>query len=345
MSFNFKYKDQKIQQSVNYAPGKRQLSKIYWYLLLILILTPFVYLGTKIFTDTFLMSASGHIMFGEVTIRSPGSAYVQDILLKPGEPFVKDQLIIKLKNPQLLNQLQSLNDEIKTLNEKRLKLLDDNTELNHLYEAKKASESYIVGCKEYLTTLLNLKAKGLATIMDLEKARYDLNEATQQYKSIEGDIAKLNMDKKLQNEEYFDKSIREAEAKIKQLNTSIDLLSIKAPESGHMAKLLVEDDEYVKDGQDIAKIIVNKKVYIIAYIESKFLSDKLKTGQDVAILFPDGAKIKGVVSSTPVFAESDPAKASLVQSDKNKIVVRIVPKEEIPAQYKIAGLPVDVLFY
>jgi len=68
MSFNFKNKDQKLSQSANYAPGKRHLAKIYWYLLLILILSPFVYLGTKIFIDTFLMSASGRIMFGDISI-------------------------------------------------------------------------------------------------------------------------------------------------------------------------------------------------------------------------------------------------------------------------------------
>ncbi|MEI6055796.1 MAG: HlyD family efflux transporter periplasmic adaptor subunit [Lentisphaerota bacterium] len=345
MDFNFKHKDQKLHQAVNYAPGKRHLSKIYWYLLLILILTPFVYLGTKIFTDTFLMSATGHISFGEVTIRSPGSAYIQKILLLPGESFVKGQDLIDLTNPQLLAQLQSLNDEIKTLTEQKMKLLNDNTELGHLLEAKETATKYIVDCKEYLAVLAKLREKGLTTIMDISKARSDLNNALQQYKTIEGNIAKLNLSKDLQREEFFDKSIRETEGKIKQINTSLALLSIKAPEEGNMAKLLVEENEYVKDGQDIAKIVLKRNIFVIAYIESKFISEKLKTGMQVRILFPDGIKIKGTVSSAPVLAESDPSKSGLVQSDKNKIVVRIIPQEEIPHQYKIAGLPVDILFY
>lgn len=345
MGFNFKNQDQKLQQAVNYAPGKRHLSKFYWYLLIVLVLSPFAYIGTKIFTDTFLMTASGHISFGELTIRSPGSAYIKKILLLPGESFTRNQPIIELTNPQLLSQLQSLNDEVKILTEKKLKLLADNTELGHLYEAKETAAKYIIGCQEYLETLSKLRERGLSTIMDYEKARYDLNEALQQYKAAEGTIAKLNMNKKLQSEEYFDKNIRETEAKIKQLTTSLDLLTIKTPEEGNMAKLLVEDNEYVKDGQEIAKIVVKKNVYIIAYVESKFISEKLKFGQEVRILFPDGIKIKGTVSATPVFAESDPSVSGIVQSDKNKIVVRITPEEEIPQQYRIAGLPVDVLFY
>ena len=345
MGFNFKNKDQKLQQAVNYAPGKRHLSKIYWYILLILILTPFVYLGIKIFTDTFLMSATGHISFGELTIRSPGSAYISKILIRQGEAFTKNQVIIELSNPQFTSQLKSLQNEIKVLTEQKQIFLSDNSELEHFIDARKAAERYLGECQEYLDVMNKLRSQGKSTIMDSEKARYDLNEAIQNIKAIEGNMAKLNTTKKLKSEEYFDKSIRDAETKIKQIDTSIDFLNIKAPESGNMAKLFVEKDEYVKDGQDIAKIVVKGSIYIIAYIESKFISEKLKTGQNVRILFPDGIKIKGTVSSSPVFAESDPSKSSLIQSDKNKIVVKIIPEEEIPAQYKIAGLPVDILFY
>ena len=54
MSFNFKNKGQKIQQAAHYVSAKRHISKLYWYLLLLLILTPFLYLGYKIFTYTFI---------------------------------------------------------------------------------------------------------------------------------------------------------------------------------------------------------------------------------------------------------------------------------------------------
>lgn len=345
MGFNFKNKDQKLNQAANYAPGKRHLAKIYWYLLMILILTPFVYLGTKIFTDTFLMSAQGHVMFGEVTIRSPENAYVKKIFLRLGESFTKDQLLIELSSPLLTSQLHSLESEIEILKEGKQKFLDDNTELNHLMEAKKLALSYIENCKNYVNELNALRAKKLSTIVDTQIARYDMNYAFQQNKSIDGNIAKFNQTKMVQTEEYFNKNIRQAEARIGEIKTMIDMLNVKAPETGDMAKLFVEDNEYVKEGQEIAKIVLKRDVYMIAYIDSKFLSEKLKIRQEVRILFPDGVKIKGVVSASPVFAESDPSKSSLIQTDKNKIVVRIIPIEDIPAQYRISRLPVDILFY
>ena len=112
MSFNFKHTDQKVQQAANYAPGKRSLSKIYWYILLVVIISPFVYLAYNIFTETFMMSATGHISFGEVSVRSPASAYVKKILLNPGEPFGQNQTLIELESPQILSQLQSLQSEL-----------------------------------------------------------------------------------------------------------------------------------------------------------------------------------------------------------------------------------------
>lgn len=345
MVFNFKNKDQKLSQSANYAPGKRHLSKIYWYLLLILILTPFVYLGTRIFIDTFLMSASGRIMFGEVTIRSPENAYIKKVFFRLGESFTKDQLLIELSNPLLTSQLHSLESEIEILKEGKQKFLDDNTELNHLMEAKKLALSYLEDCRKYVNELNALRAKGLSTIVDTEIARYDMNYAFQQDKAIDGNIARLYQNKAIQTEEYFNKNIRLAEARIGEIKTMIDMLNIRAPEAGDMVKLFVEDNEYVKEGQEVAKIVLRRDVYIIAYLDSKFLSGKLKKGQEVRILFPDGIKIKGVVSASPVFAESDPSKSSMIQSDKNKIVVKVTPKEDIPPQYRISGLPVDVLFY
>ncbi|HBM17163.1 MAG TPA: hypothetical protein DD381_12595 [Lentisphaeria bacterium] len=345
MSFNFKHKDQKLQQSPSYAPGKRHLSKVYWYLLLIMILSPFVYLGYKIFTDTFLMSANGHIMFGEVVLRSPSNAYVDQVLLTPGDSFEKGQSLMLLSSPQLLSELRTLDEEILTLEEKKKKLLSDDSELNHLLIARTEAAKYMESSKYYLKVWEDLKSKGQTSIANIEKALYDLNTATQGYKALDREIAKLQTNKKLQSEEYFDKNIRATEAKIKILKTSLELLTIKAPEAGTLAKVVIHENEYVKDGQDIAIIVVNRNIYIIAYVESKFLSKKLKANQEVNILFPDGEKIKGIVSATPIFAEMDPSRSNIVSSDKKKILIRVLPKENIPHKYKIACLPVDILFY
>lgn len=345
MGFNFHYKERKIEKPVNYAPGKRNMSKIYWYILLALILSPFVYLGYTIFTDAYFMTASGHVTFGEITLRSPASAYVKKIWLIPGESFKENQKIIELYSPQLTAQQQALRAEINLLKKQRSEFFYDDAELGKLQLAKAASQKYMQECQSYLDSMKTILAQGASTVLQVETARNDLNSAQQQYYATEAAIARLGTTKSLQSVEFFDKNILDTEAKLRALDTSISLLSVSVPESGSLAKLFIQDYEYVKEGQDIAKIVVRKDIYIVAYIEAKFLSAKLTAGQSVRIRFPDGTSVKGTLSSNPVMAEIDPARSGIVSNAKNKIIIRIVPAEPVPDRYKIADLPVDVLFY
>ncbi|MEI6287002.1 MAG: HlyD family efflux transporter periplasmic adaptor subunit [Bacillota bacterium] len=345
MGFNFRQSAPKIVKPANYAPGKRNMAKIYWYLLLVLILSPFVYLGYTIFTDTFLMTASGYITFGENTLRSPASAYVKKIMFKQGEGFSSGQKIIELVSPQLLSERQALQDEINVFKTQKQKYFTDNSEIAKLLQAKDATTVYIKKCQETLDAMQSLRENGATTIVDTANARRDLNVAEQQYYALEAEIARSETTKTVQSTEYFDKNILDTETKLRALNTSISLMNISVPEAGSMAKLFVQENEFVKEGQEIAKVVLQKDVFILAYIESKFLSEKLAAGQKVRIRFPNGTIVKGTVSADPVMAELDPSRSGIVSSDKNKIVVRVTPDEPVPAQYKIADLPVDVLFY
>ena len=345
MNFAFKNKDQKLQQPVNYTPGKRHLAKIYWYILLLALLAPFAYLGFKIFSNTFLMNATGHIVFGEITLRSPAKAYVNKILIVPGGAFKKEQEIVHLSSPQLMSEIHSCKEEIKTLKSLQQKFYLDTTELAQLLNTQKYIATYIVECNVYLSTMKNLRSRGLSTIIDTEKARYDLNEAILTDKTNSSLIATLKVDKKIESEKVFGEKIRNEISKLKILDTSLHLLTITAPEDGTLAELLVHETEYVKDGQDIAILVIRGRAYIEAYIESRFISEKLKAGHAVTIVFPDGSRIPGTVLSTPVFAKGDPSKSNLIQSDKKKILIQVLPKKEIPEKYRIAGLPVDIHFY
>ena len=345
MGFNFRQSNPNVTKPANYAPGKRNLAKIYWYILMLLILSPFVYLGYTIFTDTFLMTASGYITFGEITLRSPANAYVKKIMYKQSEAFSDNQKIIELYSPQLLSEQTALEAEINVFKSQKQKFFQDDAELAKLIQAKAATVAYRIKCQENLDTLQSLRQDGATTILDTANARRDLNLAEQQYFTLEADIARFQTTRTLQSTEYFDKNILDTETKLRALNISIKLLNISVPESGSMAKLFVQENEYVIAGQEIAKIVLRKDVFILAYIESKFLSEKLAARQKVRIRFPNGTLVPGTVSADPVMAELDPSRSGIVSNDKNKIVVRVTPDEPVPGQYKIADLPVDVLFY
>ena len=345
MGFNFKQKDTGIKQPANYAPGKRSISKMYWYILLLLIASPFAYLAYTIFSDAFLMTATGQIAFGEIMLRAPANAYVHSIRMTQGQPFTKEQTIIELFSPSLLSEQQALQKEVSVLTAKKKLFFNEDSEIGKLQQALEASAQYQKKCREYLQSLQNLRDQGATTIIDLENARNDLNIAEQQYYALEADIARAQSTKNVQSIGYFDKNILDTEAKLRALETSIALLNISLPEDGSLAKLYIQEHEYVKEGQDIAKVVLRKDVYVIAYLESRFLSEKMAAKQKVRIRFPNGTIVPGTVATDPVMAEVDPARSGIVSNEKNKIVVKVIPDQPIPNQYKIADLPVDVLFY
>ena len=344
MIFNFKNTEKKASQPVAYAPGKRQLSKIYWYLVLAMMLTPFAYIGFKLLTETYLMRAHGCISFGEMVVRAPVGAYVKKLLARPGESFEKGQVIVELRNPVFELQLEALTTEVETLKQKKAEFLADTSELDQILLSRIEAEHYTEECRKDLETFKDLKKAGLASITDLSKIRYDHNLAQQQLGSLAVAIAKYNLTKKMQAEEIFGKGIRETESRIRQLKVSIAMLSVRAPDSGNIYKLFVEQDEYVREGQELARISTNRDLHINAYIESKFISDKLRRNQTVTIIMPDNIRIPGIVSDSPVLAEIDPSMTGVIRGGKRMIVIRVNLKGELPERYRISGLPVDVSF-
>jgi multidrug resistance efflux pump len=347
MGFNFKYNERRVGQPPTYAPGKRRLSKIYWYLVLLLLLSPFCYIGFKFLSETCFMRANGNISMYETVLRTPSGAYVRKWLVHVGDSFEKDQTLVTLWNPGLDAQIKSLTEEIETLKQKKGAFLAENSELERLAQAKADEEAYLKECKTDFNTLKELKAHCSVSIFDMAKFRYDCDLAQQQIGTLNTAMAKCAALKELQVEEVFDRVIREKEGRLKHLQVSRDELNIKAPDQGSMCKLLTEQDEYVKEGQELAQLSLKRDIRIYAHIESKFISPKLKKGEHVRILMPDNITLPGVVADSPVLAESDPTESGgfVIRKGKRMIAFRVNPNDELPEQYRISGLPVEILFY
>ena len=125
MSFNFTNKDQKIQQTPRYAPGKRHVSKVSWYILIGLLITPFVYLGYRIFIDTFIRFGSAYVEFDEKIVRATNDGFVKDVFIKDNDNVKKNQLIFELYNRNMENDLNYWDNELDKLKTKKENLLRD----------------------------------------------------------------------------------------------------------------------------------------------------------------------------------------------------------------------------
>lgn len=343
MSFNFKNKDQKIQQTPRYAPGKRHVSRISWYVLIAFLITPFVYLGFKIFTDTFLRTGSGYIEFDEKTIRATNDGFVKELLIKTNDIVKKNQLIVELYNRNMENELNYWESELDKLKTRKEALLKD-PQIEYLHKMKKDADAHLIKVTEYRNIQDDLKKKGLSTNWYTNEANKDFSDASQKLGEVERKIEEKLLERNLLLETYIDKGIRSAESEIKKLNTSLDYLKIKSPDDGTIAAIYVNEGDFIGKGQTIAQIVTKNNLRIVVYLKARHFSEQIKKGQIVKIILPDNTKIPGNVSENPIIAQNDPNSSSLVKNEKKMIVVKIVPSQNIPESYKIHDLPVDVSF-
>lgn len=343
MNFNFKNKEQKITQAAKYIPGKRHLSKVYWYFLLTLILTPFIYLGYKIFTDTFIRIGSAHVKFDEKIIRATNDGYVKEVFLQGNDKVKKKQILVVIYNQNMESDLKHLENELETYKTRKEKLLRD-PEIERLKHSKKEAEAHLARVTEYRNIQETLRKKGVSTIWIVNEANKDFDDATQRIGEISRKIEEETQERKLLLETDIDKGIKNTENEIEKLKASLDYLKVVSPEDGTIANIYVNEGEFIRKGQKIAHLVTKINLRIVVYLKARHFSEQIKKGQKVTIILPDNTKIPGIVSEDPIIAKNEPNASTLVRSEKRMIMIRVVPIQNFPESYKIYNLPVEVFF-
>jgi multidrug resistance efflux pump len=342
MSFNFKSSDNKLQKQAKYAPAKRHTAKWQWYLLVLIIISPIFYFGYKFFSDSFIPKADGHVTFDKLELKSPANLYIKKIYIKQGEKVKKNQLLVLLDDPESMEEVKYLNNEIEFLNNK--KSSTKNPELKHLLEMKSEAQNYLEEIKKNYGHLLKLRKKGLSTFLELQEARTDLNEARVQVYEMDKKIAESNHNYELKIEELYDAKIRKLKAEIEKVKHKHDVCNIRTPQDGTVLELNVDEKEYATMDKELLVIATDKNMHIRAYLPSKFLSKGIQEGTKVTLTFPDNIERSGIIYKIKKKAELNPNANSVIKKEKNRVVILIKIVGDFPVKYKISGLPVEVSF-
>lgn len=342
MGFKFHYKENKLEEHVNYAPGKRRVSKIQWYLLVLIIASPILYFIFKMAFDIFIVTGSGNVVFDEQTIRASENSYIKKVFVKVSTDVVDGQPLVDLYAPDLGKELDYLTKELETLRTQKKDLELHNPELAPLSKMKGDALINFTETKKDYDSLINLRNRGLATIADMAQVRRNYSDAQILIKEIDRKISENQAKYQLAAENQYGQKIREIQNKIEKANITIASLHVKATEKGSLTKVFVNEGEFVLKGQELMKIATSDTLHIKAYLPSRFVHKKIRLGDNITILFPDNIKIKGTITDIPDIAEGEPSVSNIVRKEKNKIVLLIAPVGEIPEKYKVMGLPVDI---
>src|SRR5581483_10755380 len=89
---------------VPYAPAKRHLARWRWYLILLVVSSPLLFFVGDFLYSSVMIEAPGFIAQEQLTVRSAGQGYVDEVYVKPLDEVRQVDPVAKLANEALVTR-------------------------------------------------------------------------------------------------------------------------------------------------------------------------------------------------------------------------------------------------
>ncbi len=329
---------------VSYGPAKRAKASIRFTLILLVVLSPAIYLLYKFIKTEFLVIAPGYMTMEPDIIHSPLTGYIADILVAPGETIKAGQSLLQLRDPVLeaeiaflqkeLGQLRRPPDLLKLNNEINQILTDSSSvranllkRIKHLRKRTGELDSQSLPILQ-MALIENEYIKAQSTNLQA-KADYLIELRNQQVLLLAGPVANERRALGLQ--------LATAQARQQQLNPV-------AAQPGTVLATHVTRNERVTTGQPLLTVSTRLEPFVRAYLKPLF-SDYAQVGQPVSIRLPSEHSLRGEISQNTTVATRLPEQLRKPFEGNMaalQLTIRILDPELLPASFE--GIPVTVRF-
>ncbi|WP_299002017.1 HlyD family efflux transporter periplasmic adaptor subunit [uncultured Shewanella sp.] len=330
-------------KKVSYGSSKRNGYKLRWYLLLFIVLSPVFIVLYFIYYNYILIVAPGILTVNPIVIRASEDAIVNKINVINGQKISSGQHLVRMSNSSLTAEIEFIKKSLSNLKkehssttqvdfsfyEKAISNAKDN--MGGISKIKSDYDKYrnnsLVSELDYIN-IVNLVYSSEILLFN-EKIRYNQALVDYQENKISGSFAKLVLD--------FEKELA-------LKNSHLNNLNITSPFDGLVIETLVLEEHRVLQGEPIIKIAKNDIPQIIGYLKSEYV-DRVKLGNSVTIIFPNGKKYSAKIALPTVLASKLPtqlAKPFEGQPALLKVTMSFV--EEPAVDTWVEGMPVSILF-
>jgi HlyD family secretion protein len=291
---------------------------------------------------------------GDKVFTVDGEKYQQELTQYPETAQTEQSVFTAQTNLFLTNideldvRLSGLKDEIKAINKQRLtsqqqlSILDESiAELNALYKRQLISKSRITSSeRDRVTVLTQLES---LKVTELQK-KNTFNETTQRIEKI----TKETKEKIWQQIEKTTEDLAKVQTEIPSIQDDSTRLEIKAPVSGRVHKLIVNNiNEIIKAGDAILEIVPSSDNFIIHTQVKPADIEQLYFGQETRIRFDTFNQ-----QSTPeiigriLFISADSITDDKAKGEKHFLVKVSLEREQLEkVETSInSGLPVSTMF-
>ncbi len=327
---------------VQYGKGKRAIKPWRWYMILFIASAPLLYLIGFILYEIVVVKADGRITAPQIVVRSAGSGYITDILIKPLQKVNTGTILAQLENVALKEKYRRIQREIDFFSEQKNQLNLHTKELGSPLEQLAA---FAQSQKSFYFDRLHryelLFKQGAATQAEVATAR-------KQYSSA---LTKLVEQEAVSNGAHTNAEIRQIATRVNQLESDLgevesqqQQLRILSPKAGLVTEIFIQPGEFLGKGQPVLNVMMTGDVFISAFIPPKY-QNYVVVGEIVTVILPNGEKAKAKIVSVPgVTYKSKREKDSLLDTPYSTILAHLKFVEPVNTQLA-DGLPVDIRFH
>lgn len=312
---------------VLYAPGKRGAFRLRWYLILLLISSPLLWVFGRLGVGYLRVEAPAQIEVPVVELRAREAGTVAELLVKSGDHVQPGQRLLSLDNPEWRLRIQQLQPgEVPVASSPST-------------EALQLQQRAIELARQRVNQVQALLAQGAATRGELLNAQAELNTQQQvlldlqarlraQRSQAEGDPLQL---------------LREDRER-QWLQSRLDGLQFTASEEGRVAEVLVSVGENVGPGTLLLRLERSAEPLLLIYLEPRF-AGYAEPGHPLEVRMPDGSW-----RSARVLQAADSARRLPAGMQKPFTVSQmglLVPAEfeqPLPPLWRVDQLPLKVRF-
>lgn len=314
---------------VLYAPARRQAFKWRWYLILLLVATPFIFFAFKVAYNILIVEVPAQVLFPLSEVRASDAGQVVSVRVKEGQTVSPGQLLVEIDNREWRLRLQQLRE---------LAALHSDRSIARGETVAEVLDIQLTRAEERLALVSRLVKQGAATQGELMAA------ASARDRVLLERLMYEQQETRMVAQADTAREVSQYDVERQWLESRLEELNLKATAEGVVTEILVFDGENVGPGTPVLRLRSADQAQIYAYIDLD-QARHAEAGQKLCLRLPDGEIIRATISRPPQSAESVPTDIrAAFSAQRRDLLVTLTPEEPLPARWLIQNLPLQARF-